>query len=370
MCKRENNLRGIRVKLQSSEDILLTESAIPEKKNASYRTISWIAAGAVLLCLAVLGTWELLQDRIHLERRMRFIMDTYVTIYAAGPSSLTLPAINAAFDRMEAVDAKFSISNTENPVNAFNEKGLPITDTEILEVLQAALHITLDSEGAFDITTAPIIDLWGFYGNSPRLPSKMEIDSCLMHVGFEHLSLSPRDLRKDDPDVRIDLGGIAKGYAIGQAASVLKEYGITSALIDAGGDVYALGKRGKNPWKVGIKNPRGDGILGYVEVVNMAVMGSGDYERFFEIDGKRYHHIFNPRTGYPVAGITGSVLLCRDPMMADGWNTAVFAMGMRKGLDLVSRRSDMEVLMISDAGEILASEGLKTSLHMKAERKP
>lgn len=356
------------MKTHSSGDILVPERMAPEKRRLFHRALSWTAAGAVLLCLAALGTWQLLQHRFHLERQMRFMMDTYVTIYAVGPASVTRPAINAALERMEAVDAKFSIRNTESPVCAFNEQGTPITDTEILDVVQTALHITLDSQGAFDITAAPIIELWGFYGDSPRIPSKREISDCLGHVGFEHLSLTSRDLRKDDPRAKIDLGGIAKGYAIGQAVSVLKEAGIKSALIDAGGDVYALGKRGRNPWKVGIKNPRGDGILGYVEVKDMAVMGSGDYERFFEIDGKRYHHIFNPRTGYPVTGLSGSVLICRDPMMADGWNTAVFIMGEQKGLDLVSRRSDMEALMITSSGKIITSNGLETSLHIQKGR--
>ncbi len=358
---------GMRIK--SGENTLLSNSEVPENKMTFQRAASWIAAVAVLLSLVVLGTWELLQNRFHLEREMRFIMDTYVTIYAAGPSSGTRPAIDAALDRMEAVDAKFSISNTESPVYLFNEQGTPITDTEILDIVQAALHITLDSEGAFDITAAPIIELWGFYGDSPRIPSKREIDTCLVHVGFEHLSLTSRGLQKNDPRVKIDLGGIAKGYAIGQAVSVLKEYGIESALIDAGGDVYALGKRGKNPWKVGIKDPRGDGILGYVEVENTAVMGSGDYERFFEIDGERYHHIFNPRTGYPVPGLAGTVLICRNPMMADGWNTAIFAMGAQKGLDLVSRRDDMEALMITSSGDMLTTDGLETSLHIQKGRK-
>ncbi|CAB1058035.1 hypothetical protein D1BOALGB6SA_2791, partial [Olavius sp. associated proteobacterium Delta 1] len=149
-----------------------------------------------------------------------------------------------------------------------------------------ALQIARDSDGAFDITIAPLIELWGYYGDSPRLPSEEEVQACLRKVGYHHLMLKNSSLQKSQADVQIDLGGIAKGYAVGQAVEVLKREGIFSALIDAGGDVYGLGKRGGDMWKVGIRSPRGDDILGYVEIEDLAVMGSGDYERFFIQDGK------------------------------------------------------------------------------------
>jgi thiamine biosynthesis lipoprotein len=301
--------------------------------------------------------------RYHLEKQTRFMMDTYVTIYAVGPRKITAGAIDRALDRMQEVDTKFNSRNPKSPIYEFNHDGKPISDQEIVSVATMALQIAKESDGAFDITVAPLIELWGFYGDAPHLPTDQEIAACLHRVGYHYLSLTDRKLRKTKDDVEIDLGGIAKGYGVGQAVKVLKELGVTSAVIDAGGDVYAMGKRGDRPWKVGIKDPRGgEDLLGYLEVEDLAVMGSGDYERFFEKDGKRYHHIFNPKTGYPAEGLRGSTLIYPDPTAADAWNTAIFVLGPEKGLELVEKTPGMEAIMVTTSGKIIYSSGLKNGL--------
>ena len=301
--------------------------------------------------------------RYHLEKQTRFMMDTYVTIYAVGPKRITSPAINSAMDRMQELDVKFNSLNPESPVYAFNHKGLPISDQEILRVVRLALQIARDSDGVFDITVAPLIEKWGFYGDSPRLPDEGEIKASLAKVDYRYLTLKNGRLEKKRNDVHIDLGGIAKGYAIDQAAKVLRREGVTSALIDAGGDVYALGKKGREPWKVGLRSPRGNDLLGYVEVEDLAVLGSGDYERFFIKDGKRYHHIFNPKTGYPAEGVRSTTIIYSDPMAADAWNTAVFVLGPKEGLKRADKIPGMEVVMVTSSGEILYSSGLKDTFH-------
>ena len=329
------------------------------------RPLKWLGFGIVLLAVILAGLFATRQYnlyRFHLEKQTRFMMDTYVTVYTIGPKSKTLPAINAALDRMQAVDAKFNSRNPGSPVNTFNTQNVPITDREVLDVVALALQIAKDTDGAFDITVEPLIELWGFYGDSPRLPGPEEIQNCLKQVGYSNLILSENELQKKKADVRIDLGAIAKGYAVGQAAKVLRDQGVTSALIDAGGDVYALGKKAGQLWKVGIRKPRGDKILGYLEVQDLAVMGSGDYERFFERDGKRYHHIFDPKTGYPAAGLSGTTLVHPDPMVADAWNTAIFVLGPEKGLAIVERISGMEALMVLTSGKIIYSSGLAQAL--------
>ena len=342
------------------------EAGIKKKPLLKKLKLAFFLAGAVFLVL--LGIRFYNQYRFHLEKQTRFMMDTYVTIYAVGPESVTAPAINSALDRMQEIDTKFNSLNPESPIYAFNHQGVPISDPEIIDVVRLALQIARDSDGAFDITVAPLIELWGFYGKSPQLPGEDEIKACLSKVGYQYLVLNSSTLQKSRKDVQIELGGIAKGYAVSQAVKSLKAEGVTSALIDAGGDVYALGKKGRDPWKVGIRSPRGDHILGYVEVEDLAVMGSGDYERFFIKDGKRYHHIFNPKTGYPVEGVSGTTLIHPDPMVADAWNTAVFVLGPEKGLKQVEKISDMETIMVTTSGEIIYSTGLKNALHqLKAE---
>ncbi len=329
------------------------------------RPRKWLILGIMLPAVILAGLFATRQYnryRFHLEKQTRFMMDTYVTVYAIGPKTKTLPAIDAALNRMQSVDAKFSSRNARSPVYAFNRQNVPITDREILDVVALALRISKDTEGAFDITVAPLIELWGFYGDSPRLPKPEEIQRCLNQVGYSHLILTDAKLQKDKADIKIDLGAIAKGYAVGQAAKVLTDQGVTSALIDAGGDIYALGKKAKQLWKVGIRKPRGDEILGYLEVQDLAVMGSGDYERFFMSGGKRYHHIFDPKTGYPAEGLSGTTLVHPDPMVADAWNTAVFVLGPEKGLDLVERIPGMEAVMVTTSGKEIYSSGLVHAL--------
>ena len=324
-----------------------------------------LVVGVLLPALALAGLFAFRQynlHRFHLEKQVRFMMDTYVTVYAVGPKTKTLPAVNAALERMQAVDDKFSSRNPQSPVFAFNHRNEPITDREVLDLVGLSLQVARDTSGAFDITVAPLIELWGFYGDSPRVPEAQEIQRCLERVGYGGLILTDTELRKDRDDLKIDLGAVAKGYAVGQAAAVLKERGVAAALIDAGGDIFALGRKAGQPWKVGLRKPRGEGILGYLEVEDVAVMGSGDYERFFVSGASRYHHIFDPRTGYPAEGVQGTTLLHPDPAVADAWNTAVFVLGPERGLDLVERIPGMEALMVTTSGDIVYSSGLARAL--------
>lgn len=300
--------------------------------------------------------------RYHLEKQTRFMMDTYVTLYAVGPEEKTSRAMDLALDRMQEVDEKFNPLNPQSPLHAFNHQGVPISDGEILRVIRVALKVSDASGGAFDITIAPLIELWGFYGDSPHLPRDQEIKDALQNTGYKHLLLRDGKLEKGKTGIAIDLGGIAKGYAVQQAANVLLAEGVSSALIDAGGDVYALGKKGRKFWKVGLRSPREEDLIGYVEVEDLAVMGSGDYERFFMKDGNRYHHILDPRTGYPARGLSAVTLIHSDPMLADAWCTTLFVLGLEEGLELVEKMPGMEVIMITTKGEKFTSSGLKNAV--------
>ena len=336
-------------------------------KNGFRKYLIVVAMLAVALFAGAFTVRSYNMHRFHVEKQTRFMMDTFVSMYVVGPPALAAKAIKAAFERMQAVSDKFNNRDPKGPIYAFNHQGTPITDPEILHVAQTALEISEKTGGAFDITVEPLIELWGFYGDKPALPDNSAIQACLQHIGYRHLNIERGVMTKDDPATRIDMGGIAKGYCVSQAAAVLRNMGIESALIDAGGDVFALGRRGEELWKVGIRSPRGNDILGYMEVENLAVMGSGDYERFFEHEGKRYHHIFDPRTGYPAEGLQGATLLHADPMLADAWNTAVFVLGEKKGRALVETLPGMEVVMITDTNDVRVTSGLANALQFNSE---
>jgi len=316
------------------------------------------------------GLWAIRSynaSRFHVEKETRFMMDTYVTIYAVGPKAVILKAIELALNRMQEIDIKFNSLNPKSPVYAFNHTLESVSDKEIINLIRKALKISEESHGAFDITIAPLAELWGFYSKEYYLPASQEIKDCLVSVGYKYLSLDAGRLTGTREGVKIDLGGVAKGYAISEAIRVLKSNGVASALIDAGGDIYALGKKGSKLWKVGIKDPRGEGTLGYVEVEDLAVMGSGDYERFFIKDGKRYHHIFNPKTGYPTQGVQSVILIYPDPVLAQAWTKIPFIMGPEKGLRRLEEIPDMEAIIITESGKILYSSGLKHSLNFIKE---
>ncbi len=322
-----------------------------------------IAFTAIILIAA--GLWGLglyNAQRFYLEKQTRFMMDTYVTITAIGPKQIVSKAVDSAFNRMQEIDVKFSLFNPKSQVYAFNHKNEPITDPEIIELIKVGLEVSKESGGAFDITVAPFLELWGFTSKSYYLPQEEEIKNCLNSVGYQHLLIKYGKLTKDNQATAIDLGGIAKGYALAQTVSVLKAQGITSALVDAGGDIYTLGNKSGKLWKVGIKNPRGEGILGYVEVEDLAVLGSGDYERFFIKDEKRYHHIFDPKTGYPTEGVISVTLMYPNPIIAQIWAKIPFVLGAGKGLEMLEKIPNLEAIIITSSGEKLYSAGLKHTL--------
>lgn len=310
-------------------------------------------------------------SRKGLYKQTRFLMSTYVTIHAHGTEDTVERAIGLALDRMQEVDAKFNRLNAKSPVYGFNHAGTRIGDPEILGLIRTALGVSRTSGGAFDISVAPLIDLWGFSSEKPRLPPGNRVKDVLRRTGYQHLLLDAQGLSRGagHQDMEIDLGGIAKGYAIAEAAKVLKAEGVESAVIDAGGDVFAMGSREDRLWKVGIRKARGEGLLGYLEVKDLAVMGSGDYERFFTADGKRYHHILDPHTGYPARGLAGITVVSPDPVLADAWATALFVMGPEKGLKMAEKLPDLEAIMVTDSGEVLSTSGLKGALKAVARKR-
>jgi thiamine biosynthesis lipoprotein len=342
---------------------LLLHPAKPVRGEDALKLSSTTAVICLALLLAALSSTAFADgSREPLVERTRFMMGTYVTVFVGGPDEQAKAAAAAALDRMEEVDDRFHALNPDSPVYAFNNFDTPVTDTEILGVVKAALEISRKTDGAFDVTVAPLVDLWGFFGDSPGLPEPDEIREALSLVGHDRIALENGALIKVAEGTRIDLGAIAKGHAVAEGLEVLVQHGIESALIDAGGDIYSLGRRGDALWKVGIRSPRDEELLGYIEVEDLAVMGSGDYERFFMKDGVRYHHIIDPETGYPARGLTGITVACPDPMLADAWATALFVLGPERGLEIVESEPDLETIMVTPSGEVLASSGFSAEL--------
>lgn len=301
-----------------------------------------------------------------MQKETRFIMDTYVTIQAPGGKEV-MPAIEAAFKRLKEINVKFNVLNPDSPFFEFNRTGKPIEDKECVDLIKLSLAQCELTGGAFDITVKPVVELWGFYNNNHRVPKEQELKAAMANVGWRNIAVKNGKIVKLKPGAQIDLGAVAKGYAVGEAVKVLKGAGIKSALVDAGGDIYTIGTNGKKKWSIGIKHPRKEGLLGGLELdPDITVATSGDYERFFEVDGVRYCHIFDPKTGYPAKnGIISITVITTDATLADVYSTALFVMGTKKALEFANTKKTLEVIIVTDKEEILYSDGLKEGLGKK-----
>lgn len=296
-------------------------------------------------------------SKAKIQKETEFLMDTYVTIQAPGNKKVR-SIIFKAFNRMHEIDRKFNILNQDNDLYRFNNQNEPIGDEEIRNIVETALEISKKSDGAFDITIYPLMKLWGFFDKVSVVPDSGRLIEKLSLVDYSQIQIEDGLVKKTNPNARIDLGGIAKGLAIREAYNVLKANNIKSGLIDAGGDIYAFGKLHDRPWKVGIRNPWSEGVIGVLDVDDAAVVTSGDYERFFIEDSVKYHHLLNPETGYPARGLSSVTVISFDPVIADAWSTALFVMGLEKGLELVNKTTDIEAIFATSDREIIRSSGL------------
>lgn len=322
-----------------------------------------------LFIMAVVGAAALLAYRGgfftpkgKIIKRTRFMMDTLCTIQV--PNELgarkTEAAIERAFDRMAEVERKFNVHDQDSPAYKFNNARQPISDPEIYGLVKRGVDISRETGGAFDMTAYPLTELWGFFdkeASSRTVPSGAALKGALARVGWQRLILRDGSVFPADKDVKIDLGGIAKGYSIAEAVRTLKDSGVTSALILAGGQVQGFGHAGEGQdWKVGVRNPRRDGYMaGMVFTEETGISTSGDYERFFEADGVRYHHIVDPRTGYPARGLMSVNVMLADPVLADALSTAFFVMGRRKTEEYARRHPGIHYMIVDDKGKIFSS---------------
>jgi thiamine biosynthesis lipoprotein len=288
-----------------------------------------------------------------------------ITLYKGGSEA----SLDAAFARIAEIEARMTISQPESEIVSVNQAAgrHPVKVTpDVFFVLKRGLDFSALSNGAFDITVAPLVKLWGIGTANARIPSAEEIREALALVGYRGLKLSEKDSTAflERAGMGIDLGAIAKGYAADEAVRVLGLQGVVSALVNLGGNVLTMGvKPDGTPWRIGIQNPeepRGTHI-GVVEIGPMSVVTSGTYERFFEQGGKRYHHILDTNTGFPVwNGLSAVSIVTAESVVADAYSTVVFALGLEKGRKLVeATNGKVEAVFITESHEIYVTPGLR-----------
>jgi len=240
-----------------------------------------------------------------------------------------------------------------------------------MQVLNMAMKYAEISGGGFDITLAPVIDLWRRCGKQHILPRPSDISYALSISGYHNLRLDRNDktafLLKNDCSV--DLGAIGKGFAADQCIEIYKSEGVQSAFINLGGNVKALGHNPKNlAWTIGIQHPdRSRGIFfAAVDITDQSVVTSGAYERYFKIEGKKYHHIIDNKTGYPCqSGLKSVTAICRSSAQADAVSTAAFVLGLDKGLRLISMIDDTDAVFFTDDNKVYITKYLQSRFHLQ-----
>ncbi|WP_379865308.1 FAD:protein FMN transferase [Marinobacter sp. M5B] len=269
-------------------------------------------------------------------------------------------AVLALFDRIDRQMSRYREDSELSRVNREAANGPVEVSDSLFTVLQQALRISELSHGAFDISFGSIGYLYDF--RARQQPSDEELAEGLAKVNYRSVVLDPsaNSVRFLDEGVRLDLGGIAKGYTVDRGIDILKSFGIRHARLSAGGDLRLLGdKRGK-PWIVGIRDPRSESRNAMVlPLTNVAVSTSGDYERFFFDDNnERVHHILSPATGKPAKGVQSVTILGDDSITTDGLSTAVFVLGAAKGLEMVNRLKGIDAVIIDEQRQVHYSDGL------------
>lgn len=241
-------------------------------------------------------------------------------------------------------------------LNHRNTDSVKVSD-ELAELIALGLEYGQISGGVFDITVAPLSDLWDFTAEEPKVPADADIQKALEKVDDSKVHVEGNTITFDSPDTMIDLGAIVKGWAADQLKSSLVKAGVTSGMIDLGGNVLAIGTHPDgSPWKVGIQKPfaqRNETLTG-VETIDKSVVSSGTYERFFEQDGKHYHHILDPRTGYPVeTDLSQVTIISEQSVLGDLYSTICMLEGYEAASKLVDSTSGLEAIYVSKDGKLL-----------------
>jgi thiamine biosynthesis lipoprotein len=279
---------------------------------------------------------------------------TMVTADSAAVADLALESL-LVLHHVDSLMSNWTQSSEVARINREAGKAPAIVEPEVAAVIGAALETSRESDGAFDITVEPLVRLWGFLDGTPHVPSQKDIDRTLQRVGSDKLSFNPatRTIRFSRPDVRIDLGGIAKGYGADQVAVALRAGGTTDALVDLSGNMVAIGNAATHAgWNVGIRDPAGVyAMLGKITLHDDAVATSGDYEQFVDEGGRRHGHIIDPRTGWSARGLSSVTIVAANAMTADAWATALFVLGPKAARDLARARSDIAAVLIEPVAD-------------------
>jgi thiamine biosynthesis lipoprotein len=300
-------------------------------------------------------------------KRIRPAMGTYVEISFSGVdhahANRAADAVFAEFERIERLMSEWRPESELSRVNAdAGARAVKVSD-ELFDLVARSVRFSEQTEGAFDPTFAAMWGLWTFGDdgvNAPPDPNEVERRRTLIDARRVKLDAAKRSISLE-AGMKLGLGGIAKGYAVDRAVAVLREMGVKSFLLKAGGEMFASGKNGAQRWRVGLRDPRGTGYFATIELEDESFGTSGDYEHFFMADGVRYHHIIDPQTGYPATKSRSATVMAKDATTSDAYTKALFILGPEKGMALMESLGVEGVLVGAD-NRVLSTPGLEGRL--------
>lgn len=328
-----------------------------------------IRIAAIILTLLLVGLWGIRSAETPVSRDSgyRMLMGTLSRIVVVAPNDITAQdCLDAAFTAQHEVDRLMSYHKPDSELARLNRQAdrspIKVSD-HTFTVLEEARRISALSAGAFDVTVAPLIDLWQHAADTNTPPSETEMVAAKAKVGWEHVILDPNQhtVHFTKPGMKIDLGGIAKGYAIDLSVTALKRHGALGGMIDIGGDLRCFGQppRRKKAWTIGLQDPKrtdrftpNQSVLA-LNITDQAVTTSGDYRRFGLIDGRKISHIIEPRQGRSSLSSASVTIIAPSAMTADALATAVSVMGPDQGLALIETLSETEAIVIANDGVTL-----------------
>jgi len=317
------------------------------------------------------------QSKSVFVEQQEYMLGTIIQVKVYGSSKKKIKeSLEKAFRRVEEIEKKFSVRIPTSEITEINEQAgrSPVkVDQETIYLLERSLYFSDLSKGAFDPTIGSLVKLWGIGTESAQVPDKNILQQKLRTVNYKDLTLdiSQSTAYLTQIDQQLDLGAIAKGYAADEMKRILKEEGIETAFLNLGGNVLTIGnKLDGSPWKVGVQNPlteRGE-YIGIVPIQDEAIVSSGNYERFFEQNGVRYHHILDPQTGYPSEnGLISTTIITKASIDADALSTSAYVMGLKDGFALIESLPNVEGIFITSEKKIFVTSGLKASFHLTNE---
>ena len=326
-----------------------------------------LLSGMLAVCLAAGLTGCSTENRQNSEdtfspaSRKFFAMNTYISLAAYGDAAAD--ALVQAEARIEELEGLWSVTDENSEIYAVNHsEDQPVSVSEdTTEIISFALEMAEETGGALEPTIYPVLTAWGFTTDEYRVPSPQEITGLLENVDYRKVSVSGNTIQLE-PDMMLDLGAVGKGYASDKIASLLRRNGITSAMLNLGGNIVMIGSRSDGSgWRLGLQNPFGDDTIGVLTAADCAVVTSGNYENFFTAeDGITYGHIIDPATGYPVNNDLASVtIVAKEGKLCDALSTSLFVMGMDEAVEYWRKHPGFEMILITQDQQILITEGME-----------